>query len=192
MALSKYNIKVELREILLKDRPNALLTISPKGTVPVLQLPNQNVIDESLDIINWVLNNNNSNWNEINYEQQGKMIKTNDKEFKYYLDRYKYNDRYPEESKDFYRKKCENYLKEYEKCLNKNMFLVSNKIQVVDIALFPFLRQYAHVNKIQFSKSFLKLSNYLDRMLDSKLFNSVMKKYPVWSLDSEKIITDFS
>ena len=192
MALSEYNIKVELREILLKDRPNELLNISPKGTVPVLQLPNKNVLDESLDIINWVLNNNDSNWKETNYEEQQKMIKNNDEEFKHYLDRYKYNDRYPEKSKEFYQKKCEVYLKNYEEKLTENMFLVSDKMQIVDIAIFPFLRQYAFVNKLQFSKSFVKLNNYLERILNTNLFKSVMQKYPVWSLESEKIITDFN
>ena len=192
MALSEYNIKVELREILLKDRPNELLNISPKGTVPVLQLPNKNVLDESLDIINWVLNNNDSNWKETNYEEQQKMIKNNDEEFKHYLDRYKYNDRYPEKSKEFYQKKCEEYLKNYEEKLTENMFLVSDKMQIVDIAIFPFLRQYAFVNKLQFSKSFVKLNNYLERILNTNLFKSVMQKYPVWSLESEKIITDFN
>ena len=192
MALSEYNIKVELREILLKDRPNELLNISPKGTVPVLQLPNKNVLDESLDIINWVLNNNDSNWRETNYEEQQKMIKNNDEEFKHYLDRYKYNDRYPEKSKEFYQKKCEEYLKNYEEKLTENMFLVSDKMQIVDIAIFPFLRQYAFVNKLQFSKSFVKLNNYLERILNTNLFKSIMQKYPVWSLESEKIITDFN
>ncbi len=192
MALSEYNIKVELREILLKDRPNELLNISPKGTVPVLQLPNKNVLDESLDIINWVLNNNDSNWRETNYEEQQKMIKNNDEEFKHYLDRYKYNDRYPEKSKEFYQKKCEAYLKNYEEKLTENMFLVSDKMQIVDIAIFPFLRQYAFVNKLQFSKSFVKLNNYLERILNTNLFKSIMQKYPVWSLESEKIITDFN
>ena len=79
-----------------------------------------------------------------------------------------------------------------KKKITKNMFLLSDKIQLVDIAIFPFLRQYAHINKLQFSKSFTKLNNYLDRILDSKLFNSVMQKYPIWSLDSKKIITDFN
>ena len=192
MALSQYNVKIELREILLKDRPDELLKISPKGTVPVLQLSNKIIIDESLDIINWVIKNNDSSWTEINYDKQKKIIKTNDKEFKSYLDKYKYSDRYPEQSKNFYQIECEKYLIEYEKYLEENMFLISDKIQIVDIALFPFIRQYAYVNKLKFSKSFIKLNNYLDRILDSKLFNSVMKKYPIWSLDSEKIITDFN
>ena len=81
---------------------------------------------------------------------------------------------------------------EYEKYLKTNMFLVSDKIQIVDIAIFPFIRQYAHINKLSFSKSFTKLNIYLDRILDSKLFNSVMKKYPIWSLNSKKIITNFN
>ena len=192
MALSQYSVKIELREILLKDRPDELLKISAKGTVPVLQLSNKIIIDESLDIINWVIKNNDSNWTEVKYEEQKQIIKTNDEEFKFYLDRYKYSDQYPEQSKKFYQKECAKYLIKYEEKLTKNMFLLSDKIQLVDIAIFPFLRQYAHINKLQFSKSFTKLNNYLDRILDSKLFNSVMQKYPIWSLDSKKIITDFN
>ena len=76
MALSQYNIKIELREILLKNRPEELLKISPKGTVPVLQLSNKIIIDESLDIINWVIKNNDSNWKEVDYNKQKKLIKT--------------------------------------------------------------------------------------------------------------------
>ena len=192
MALSQYNVKIELREILLKDRPNKLLKMSPKGTVPVLQLPNGEIIDESLDIINWVLKNNDSNWREVNYEEQKQIIKINDEDFKFNLDRYKYSNRYPKQSKDFYQKKCEKYLMRYEKKLTENIFLVCDEIQIVDIAVFPFLRQYANIDKLKFSKLFSKLNYYLDNISDSKLFNSVMKKYPVWSLDSKKITTNFS
>ena len=74
MALSQYNVKIELREILLKDRPQELLRISPKGTVPVLQLINGEVIDESLNIVDWVIKNNNSDWNKVNYAEQKKII----------------------------------------------------------------------------------------------------------------------
>ena len=192
MALSQYNIKIELREILLKDRPEELLKISPKGTVPVLQLPNKKIIDESLDIINWVLKNNDSDWTEVNYDEQKQIIKTNDEVFKYHLDRYKYSDRYPEQSEGFYQKECEKYLLQYEKKLSENIFFVCNKIQLVDIALFPFIKQYAQMNKLDFLKLFPKLNKFLDGLLESKLFNSVMKKYPVWTLNSEKLITDFS
>ena len=192
MALSQYNVKIELREILLKDRPQELLRISPKGTVPVLQLINGEVIDESLNIADWVIKNNNSDWNKVNYAEQKKIIEINDRKFKYWLDKYKYSDRYPEQSKDFYQKKCEKYLIRYEKKLTKNIFLVCDEIQIVDIAVFPFLRQYANIDKLKFSKSFSKLNDYLDSISDSRLFNSVMKKYPVWSLDSKKITTNFS
>tara|TARA_Y100001960_G_scaffold311678_1_gene372547 strand:- start:1594 stop:2172 length:579 start_codon:yes stop_codon:yes gene_type:complete len=192
MALSQHNIKVELREILLKDRPNDLLKISPKGTVPVLQLSNEKIIDESLDIMYWTVQNNKSNWTDFNFAEQKKLIQINDKDFKYYLDRYKYSDRYPEKSKTHYQKKCMKYLTQYEDKLNNNIFLVDDEIQIVDIAIFPFIRQYAHVDRIQFPKLFPKLDNYLKTILNSKLFNSVMDKYPVWNLESKKIITDFN
>ena len=190
MALSKHHITVELREILLKDRPKELLKISPKGTVPVLQ-NNNNVLDESLDIINWVIDNSDSDWKEINQDLQKDMIQINDNEFKHWLDRYKYSDRYPEQSKKYYRDKCKKYLDDYESKLKDKVFLMGNKIQMVDVAIFPFIRQFAFTDKDIFSKSFPRVFNYLEFFLESDLFVSVMNKYPVWAKDNG-IITDFS
>ena len=109
MALSHTKIKLEVREILLNNRPSSLYDISPKGTVPVLQLLNKDVIDESLDIMIWCLKKNNSDWLNYKFENQLGIINDNDNKFKYWLDRYKYFDRYPDNSKEFYRKKCETY-----------------------------------------------------------------------------------
>ena len=110
MALAHAKVKLEIREILLKKRPQNLYNISPKGTVPVLQLLDQTVIDESLDIMLWCLKKQNSSWINIELDKQLDIISVNDKEFKYWLDRYKYFLRSPEKDRRYYRKECESYL----------------------------------------------------------------------------------
>ena len=191
MALAHTKFKVELREILLKDRPKQLISISQKGTVPVLQLSSEKIIDESLDIMIWSLKTKKSNWINLEYELQIKMINLNDSKFKYWLDRYKYHNRYPESNKLFYQNKCKFYLKNYERKLNKNSSLISTKIQLVDVAIFPFIRQYAHVDLDGFVQSFPKLNQFLRTFEDSSLFKSTMKKYDVWKDGDTKIITNF-
>ena len=190
MALSHTKIKLEVREILLKDRPSSLYDISPKGTVPVLQLLNKNVIDESLDIMIWCLKNNNSDWINYKLEDQLGIINDNDKKFKYWLDRYKYFDRYPDNSQRSYQIECEKFLNRYENLLNQTEYLVDNKLRLVDVALFPFIRQYAHVNRIDFKKKFIRLNRWLEKIIESDLFVSVMNKYTIWS-KGNAIITDF-
>ena len=104
MALSYAEIKIELREISLKDRPPELYEASPKGTVPVLIALDKTVIDESLDIMIWALKNKkNQTWTSQDSNKQLTMIEENDTDFKYWLDRYKYNERYPDNSKEYYR-----------------------------------------------------------------------------------------
>ena len=190
MALSHTKIKLEIREILLKDRPSRLYDISSKGTVPVLQLLNNDVIDESLDIMIWCLKNNNSDWLNFKFEDQLVIINENDKQFKYWLDRYKYFDRYPDNSQRYYKIECEKFLNRYEDFLNKTEYLVDNKLRLVDIALFPFIRQYSNINQADFKKKFIKLNKWLEKIIESNLFISVMNKYPVW-LKGNGIITDF-
>ena len=191
MALSHCKTTVELREISLKERPEALLLISPKGTVPVLKLPDNTILEESLDIMLWALNKNNSTWLESNMDIQKDMIFANDTDFKYYLDRYKYNDRYPKQSKKEYNKECKTFLRNYENKLSNTKFLLSNSIQFADVAIFPFLRQYVNVDKEYFIKSFPNLNRYLDDFCTSELFLSVMNKYALWEKNSEPLITNF-
>ena len=107
MALSYSKIKVELKEILLSSRPFELYAVSPKGTVPVLCVNNTTVIDESLNIMKWALMQNDPNlWIRLKKRMQFDIIEENDIKFKYWLDRYKYFDRYTENNRDFYRVKC--------------------------------------------------------------------------------------
>ena len=191
MALSHCNTTIELREISLKNRPEELLLISPKGTVPVLKFHDNTILEESLDIMLWVLKKNNSSWLKSNIDTQKNMIYINDNDFKYYLDRYKYHDRYPEKSKNFYNSKCKEFLNHYEKRVSKSNFLLSDSIQFSDVAIFPFLRQYANVDKEDFFQSFPNLNNYLNVFYESELFLSVMNKYALWEKKSKPLITNF-
>ena len=193
MVLAYSKIMVELREISLRDRPSELYKVSSKGTVPVLITTENIVIDESLDIMLWALKNDK---NQILLSKEPleelEMIKINDTIFKKWLDRYKYHDRYPENTKQFYRIKCEEFLNKYESHLNKNNYLINNKMTIADIAIFPFIRQFANVDYKWFESNFKNLELWLENFSNSDLFKSVMDKYPIWNLDEEIHLIDFS
>ena len=149
-------------------------------------------MDESLDIMLWSLKNKDSNgWINNDLDFQLEIIQNNDTDFKHWLDKYKYFDRYPDNSQRGYQIECEKFLNKYEDLLNKTEYLVDNKLRLIDVALFPFIRQYANVDQVDFKKKFIKLNIWLEKIIESDLFISVMNKYPVWSKDNG-IITDFS
>tara|TARA_Y100001960_G_C14592641_1_gene786482 strand:+ start:200 stop:775 length:576 start_codon:yes stop_codon:yes gene_type:complete len=187
MVLLYCDIKVEIREILLKDRPKELYETSPKGTVPVLCISSTNIIDESIDIMHWANEFAKQDLFDINIKNQEEFIKMNDLKLKFWLDRYKYSERYPEESKQYYREECKKYLSILDNNLKVNLFLTGNKMQLADIAIFPFLRQFAHVDKENFENDFSYLYKYLNFFLKSDLFLRAMTKYTLWSKESNKI-----
>ena len=193
MALSYSKVSVEVKEILLNNRPPELLAVSAKGTVPVLCINDTTVIDESLDIMKWALIQNDPNlWSHYNKEMQFDMIEENDNEFKHWLDRYKYYDRYPENNRDYYRAKCDRYLTRLNQLLEKNQYLLTNKLLFVDVAIVPFIRQFANVDKYWFEETYAKLSNWLNNIIESKLFASVMDKYLEYNSEQEPLITNFN
>ena len=193
MALSYSKVSVEVKEILLNNRPPELLAVSIKGTVPVLCINDNTVIDESLDIMKWALIQNDPNlWIHYNKEMQFDIIEENDNEFKYWLDRYKYNDRYPENNSDYYRAKCDRYLTRLNQLLEKNQYLLTNKLLLVDVAIVPFIRQFANVDKYWFKETYTKLSSWLNNIIESKLFASVMDKYFEYNSEQEPLITNFN
>ena len=193
MALSYFKIKVELKEILLSNRPSELYAISNKGTVPVLCINNTTVIDESLDIMKWADMQNDSD-SLISYKKriQFDIIKENDNKFKYWLDRYKYFDRFPEYNRDYYREKCGEYLLKLNQLLECNEYILTNKLLLADVAIFPFIRQCANVDKYWFKDNYTQLSNWLNNILESKLFISVMDKYIEYNDSQKPLITNFS
>jgi len=189
MALAYSKQPLEIREITLKKKPSSMLHYSPKGTVPILILMSSNrdvrVIDESLDIMLWALEQNDPDgWWPENLTQQDEikqLIKFCDNTFKTHLDRYKYADRYPEQSAAHYRQMGEEFLSRLDQRLSKTTYLCSHHLSLADMAIFPFIRQFAHVDKTWFEKSAYKyLQAWLDQHLKSEIFIAVMKKYAPW------------
>jgi len=192
MALKYSGVKLEIREIILRDKPQAMLQASPKGTVPVLMLPNHKIIDESRDIMNWAISINDpqawqKGYAEAELNTINALIDKNDSSFKVNLDRYKYPNRYVEATALDYRQKGEEFLQELEALLQSNQYLFADKISIADIAIFPFIRQFAHVDKEWFfnNDSYPKLQKWLNGLMESKLFLSIMTKYEVWKEGDE-------
>jgi len=179
------DISVELREVVLRNKPASMLEYSPKGEVPVLVLPDGTVLDESLDIIYWALANNDpEQWlpTDANLLQQATaLINENDTGFKHNLDRYKYPERYTEEQGQDHRAEGEVFLQKLEQGLRQHRYLLGEQISIADIAIMPFIRQFAHTDKSWFDQApYPRLQKWLTGFLESDLFLSVMKKYPAW------------
>ncbi len=191
MALAYTNVKLEIREILLRDRPDELYQVSSKGTVPVLITLDGSVIDESLDIMLWALRNNSEQiWLNKNHDEDLKIINHNDIEFKKWLDRYKYHDRYPENSKIFYREKCCDTLSKYESMLNDTQYLSGDNLGFIDVSVFPFIRQFANVDYEWFENNYQRLAYFLEEICSSDLFIKIMEKYPLWNKKDKIIINE--
>jgi len=189
LAIIQSHTTVELREVVLKNKPQQLLDISPKATVPVLHLSDGSVIDESLDIMKWALGNNDpDNWlDQSIIKDINQLIFINDGEFKYYLDRYKYADRFPEQPERYYRQKAELFLANLEQRLSSQSFLCAEQCTLADSAIFPFIRQFANVDLSWFQASKYKyLNHWLNNHIESSLFLSIMKKYPAWQQGDTK------
>jgi glutathione S-transferase len=157
LAITVSGISVEHREIALRNKPQAMLAISPKGTVPVLQLVDGRVIEQSLDIMLWALAlNDPQQWlqGERSLPDAAKaLIDANDGPFKFWLDRYKYADRYPEHPVARYRQQAEAFLKYLESLLGAQQYLFGARLSIADMAIFPFIRQFAAVDKTWFAAS---------------------------------------
>ena len=192
MALAYSKITYEHREILLSNRPDSLYEISSKGTVPVLQLSDGIIIDESIDVMKWCLDTNDPNgWYKDQCIEQDNLIINNDTNFKYWLDRYKYHIRYKEQSFEEYQNQVKKIFNEYNLRLDKQSFLMGDKISLSDIALMPFVRQAAHVDLDWFKKNFLSLSQWLEKFKVSPLFTSIMKKYDIWEENNQGVLIEW-
>ena len=186
MAIACAGLTVELREVLLRIKPETMLAISPKGTVPVLQLAGGQVIDESIEIMRWALSfSDPDGWLEASAgceDDSAELVVWNDGGFKHYLDRYKYADRFPENARDFYRGMAEPFLLELECRLSSNPYLFGSRLSLTDVAVFPFVRQFAGVDRAWFGGSrYRAVRAWLQGLIDSPLFGRVMHKYPSWN-----------
>ena len=165
-----------------------MLHASPKGTVPVLILPDGQVIEESWEIMQWALQG--TEWTLQKAEVES-WIALNDDQFKMQLDAYKYPEQFPE-LHPMARDAGGEFLQCLENVLNKQPYLLGNSLSIVDLAIFPFVRQFAHVDKEwwQSQTNFPSVREWLAAHLDSDYFKAVMKNRPVWEEGHQPLWVD--
>tara|TARA_B110001454_G_scaffold54003_1_gene52916 strand:- start:1808 stop:2482 length:675 start_codon:yes stop_codon:yes gene_type:complete len=198
MGLLMARQQVMLRAITMKNKPEEMLKISPKGTVPVLLLPDKTVIDESWDIMVWALQQNDPEdlLHKDNPEDLAEMlelVRRNDKEFKPQLEIYKKSKRFRTGTETEEREKCEVFIAELEQRLSSsgaytqgNGNFIGDKPGLIDYALIPFVRQFSRVNKAWFKQApYPLLRSWIEQHMQTRLYAKAMEKYPLW-LDEYK------
>jgi len=187
IGLYASDLKYEHREIVLRDKPEHMLEVSPKGTVPVFIKNDGSVIDESLDLLLYSLETHDPfDWLNCDRDEARNLISDNDGPFKHHLDRYKYASRYSDEAKRgdtdlSHRQKAETFLAIYEERLNASKYLLGDKQTIADIAIFPFVRQFANTDINWWTSApYPKTRNWLDRHTNADIFKAIMHKFPLW------------
>jgi len=188
MALKIGGAEYEHREILLRDKPQSMLEASSKGTVPVLILADGEVIDESLDVMLWALKKHDPDgWLDPGLDAMMPLIDVITGDFKPHLDRYKYASRYNDNTDRCtvdldHREKAVKILNEFEQRLSENKYLMGSRPSLADYATFPFIRQFANVERDWWDKpQFPHIHAWLEEFLASELFTNIMKKHPLWA-----------
>lgn len=175
MALRYSGVPLSIVEVSLKAKPAEMLALSPKGTVPVLVCADGRVIEQSLEIMRWAL----AQYDPDNWlgPDSAALIEENDQVFKVNLDRYKYAIRYPEQPMEHYRTQGAVFLQRLEVLLEQTPYLAGDTLSLADIALAPFVRQFAHVDRDWFEQApYPRLNTWLEQFLASELFTAVMAK----------------
>lgn len=175
----------ELREVVLAHKPAALLEASAKGTVPVLIDSDGQVIEQSLDIMLWALRRNDPrHWlrtNGVALEQMLALIAPCDGEFKFHLDRYKYPNRFALTDAAPHREQGAHYLNELNTRLLAHAYLMDECESLADMAIAPFVRQFAHTDPVWFdAQAWPALQAWLATFEQSPAYQRVMAKYPPW------------
>lgn len=181
LALRYAGCEVRVEEVAMKNKPAALLALSPKGTVPVLDTGN-GVLEESLDIMRWALERNDpQDWrlraDPAAAQQAEALIARNDSTFKAQVNLYKYAERYPEHSREHYRQQAETWLAALEVLLEGRAYLLADHPSLADAALLPLMRQFAGVEPQWFAEAaYPRVRSWLEGWLASDLFKAVMAK----------------
>ncbi|MFJ4371290.1 glutathione S-transferase [Pseudomonas japonica] len=177
LALRYAGVALRIEEVSLKAKPAEMLALSPKGTVPVLDLGGR-VLEESLEIMRWALEQNDpQDWRLQGDVRIDELIARNDGEFKVHLNHYKYAERYPEHSREHYRQQAEGILADLERRLGAQRYLLAEHPSLADAALMPFIRQFAGVEPQWFAEApYPRLRAWLQGWLESELFKAVMAK----------------
>ena len=181
-ALLIAGIDFDAHEVSLRDKPPEMLIRSPKGSVPVLLLPDGSVLEQSWDIMRWALNQpaTRSWWEPAQSTDNLDWLARNDGEFKHHLDRYKYPERYDETDRNGHRENAlATFLRPLNNRLEQSAFLGGSEPCATDLALFPFVRQFAAVEPDWFELLQLPaLQAWLANWLSSALFLHCMHKLP--------------
>ncbi|MEM7403887.1 MAG: glutathione S-transferase [Pseudomonadota bacterium] len=183
MALLTARIECELREVVLRDKPPEFVALSPKATVPVMQLADGSVLEESLEVMLWALRQNDPHaWLTDRADEDLALVRDCDLSFKPKLDRYKYHVRFPQRTQIEYRQCGEVFLAALEQRLTRHGdALTGPETSVADIGIFPFVRQFARVDWQWFSSApYPRLLTWLVKHEESTLFSAVMRKYSAW------------
>ena len=185
MGIYGSGIMVEYREIVLRNKPDHMVAISPKATVPVLQLADGTVVDESLDIMLWALGQNDPHgWlsSDDMFLQMKAEIEEVDATFKRHLDHYKYPNKYPDEDALANREAALGRLQIWDQRLSDQAHLFADQVLLADIAIFPFVRQFANVDRDWFDAAAIpNVQRWLAYHLASDLFNAIMLKQQAWA-----------
>lgn len=197
LALHASGLDVELREIELKSKPAEMLQASPKGTVPVLLLQGGRVIEQSLEIMQWALQQHDPlHWlpaNGASLQDALACIASNDGAFKQALDRYKYPARFALPDGMAQREQGATTLQRWEQVLQTQAFLNGTDWGLQDAAIAPFVRQFAHTDPIWFAaQPWPQLQSWLAAFEASAAFAAVMHKVPVWHSGDAPRITRFA
>jgi glutathione S-transferase len=184
LALKVSGVAVALREVVLRNKPAALVAASSKATVPVLLLPDGTVFEQSLDIMRWALAHHDpQGWLRAEeHDDAQALIDLNDGPFKQALDRYKYAPRYPERPAQAYREDAVTLmLAPLNERLANHRFLLRDTPSLADMAIVPFVRQFAAVDEVWFDGAApTHLRAWMKRITGSPLFESVMPKFAAW------------
>lgn len=191
LGLQAAQIEVELREILLRDKPELFLQTSPKGTVPVLDLGDE-VLEESHDILKWALAQSDPEDLHHGGEDMAAMhalIEQSDQEFKPLLDRYKYPSRYELDGGTVARDNALPFLDMLEDRLKDGGYLFHGRLSAADIGIWPFIRQFAHVDRDWFwAQDRPHLIAWLDEFLASERFKAIMPKFTPWQNGDDPVL----
>jgi glutathione S-transferase len=187
LALASAGVQVELREILLRDKAPEFLVTSPSGTVPCLQT-DDSVLDESRDIMMWALQQNDpESWLDMP-EEGDALIDMIEGPFKCALDRYKYSTRYEGAEKLAEREIASGYLRQLDVRLAGQDWLFGNAPTLADMAILPFVRQFAMTDKAWFdTQDWTDLRKWLEAFLGSERLAQIMSKYQIWKFGDAPI-----
>lgn len=187
-TLCLLNIQVEIREVVLRNKPEALLRLGGRSSVPQLISADGERYPESMDIVRWALAQSQGvlTYSAFEEKQIAAWLFQTDHRFKFWLDKYKYADRHPDFSEAYYRAQGERFLRRLERTLSQQAYLLGDKMSIADVLVFPFIRQFRGVDSPWFDQSnYTYVKAWLTQILEDEVFAKVMVKLPAWQEGDE-------